>query len=219
MVTTVIPRRPSGIGGVYFAEASLPARVMVFLDYQNVHLIAHHRFHPAGTSATRTHIDPLKIGKLLVSRRRFESALVGVRVYRGEPSPEHQPAAAAASKGQARAWGAAPGVTVVRRPLRYPQTWPRDPAQEKGIDVALALDFLRLAVQMEYDVGILFSSDTDLLPALEAVVDLKLARVEVAAWHKAPRLRFRDTQLPWCHHLTEADYLSVADPTDYTKPP
>lgn len=109
------------------------------------------------------------------------------------------------------------GVTVVRHPVRYPPTWPKEPAQEKGIDVALAADFIELALDQEYDVGIVFSSDTDLVPILSKVVNRKLARVEVAAWTGAPRLQFPGTLLPWCHRLTRPDYLSVADPTDYTR--
>lgn len=207
-----------GMAGVYFAEAKVPTRVMVFLDYQNVHLGAHGKFHPAVTSPVNTHVDPLRIGTLLTSRRNEESTLVGVRVYRGRPNPLRQPTAAAANDRQARAWAAAAGVDVIRRPLRYPRSWPREAAQEKGLDVALAIDFVRCAWEQAYDVGILFSSDSDLVPALEAVVEIKVARVEVAAWVGTARLQLPGTQLPWCHHLTKADYLAVADPTDYTKP-
>lgn len=144
--------------------------------------------------------------------------LAGIRVYRGQPNPIFQPESAAASDRQVRAWTVASGVSVVRRQLRYPKAWPHVPAQEKGIDVALAVDVVTLAMRMEYDVGILFSSDSDLLPAVEAVVKLKLARVEVAAWSNSFRLRIPGTTLPWCHQLSKADYLTVADPTDYTKP-
>lgn len=115
---------------------------------------------------------------------------MGARVYRGEPSAALQPAAARAFLRQARRWRHTGLVTVVSRLLRYPKGWPESPSQEKGIDVALAVDFVRLALMREYDVGIIFSSDTDLLPALETVFDLKLAKIEVAAWSKAFRLRF-----------------------------
>jgi NYN domain len=125
---------------------------------------------------------------------------------------------ASAFSRQVGEWERSPLITTVVRPLRYPGDWPDAPAQEKGIDVALAIDFLRLAIEQAYDVGILFSLDTDLVPALEMVSTLKLARVEVAAWAKAFRLRLPGTTLPWCHHLSRADYLTVADPTDYTKP-
>ena len=33
-------------------------------------------------------------------------------------------------------------MTVIARDLRYPNDWPRRAAQEKGIDVALAVDFV-----------------------------------------------------------------------------
>jgi hypothetical protein len=50
----------------------------------------------------------------------------------------------------------------VQRPLRYPKAWPAERAQEKGVDVALAVDFVMLAVTGAHDVGILVSTDTDL---------------------------------------------------------
>ena len=80
---------------------------------------------------------------------------------------------------------------------------------------------MRLAVQGAYDVGILMSTDTDLLPALEAIRDIRTVRVhvEVAAWtgKGANRRLTTGGQLPWCHQLREADYLAVHDPTDYTR--
>ena len=63
-------------------------------------------------------------------------------------------------------------MKVIQRTLRYPSDWPSRKAQEKGIDVALAVDFVMMAVAEEYDVGVLMSTDTDLKPALEAVVAL-----------------------------------------------
>ena len=58
---------------------------------------------------------------------------------------------------------------MITRSLRYPRGWPTVPAQEKGIDVALAVDFVKLAVEGDYDVGVMLSTDNDLLPALEVV--------------------------------------------------
>lgn len=197
----------------------MTAKVMVFIDYQNVHLIAHKRFLPAGTSPSRTHVDPQRIGELIMSRRNHPSELAGIRVYRGRPSPSRQPSAAAAFDRQVAVWAATGPVAVTSRALRYPPGWPTSPAQEKGVDVALAVDFVRLAMQRAYDVGVVFSSDTDLLPALETVAAQRLARVEVAAWSNTFRLRFGATTRPWCHHLTTGDYQLVMDPTDYTKPP
>jgi len=68
------------------------------------------------------------------------------------------------------------------------------------------------------DVAIVFSSDKDILPAIETVVDLRAAHVEVAAWSEAPRLRFEGEQRPWCHYLSESDFLRVRDRFDYSAP-
>lgn len=75
----------------------------------------------------------------------------------------------------------------------------------------------------ECDVGILFSADTDLLPALESVLEIKgPGSVEVAAWksdtpgHYANRLQLPDQNL-WCHLLDRAEYHRLFDPKDYVK--
>lgn len=91
--------------------------------------------------------------------------------------------------------------------------------QEKGIDVALAIDFVVLALQDKYDVGILMSSDTDLRPALETVISLSSKKVEVTAWKgKRPNKRL---QLPenniWCHWLNLEAYKTCEDPHNYSQ--
>ena len=99
-------------------------------------------------------------------------------------------------------------MTVITRDLRYPPDWPRRPAQEKGIDVALAVDFVMMAARGEYDVGILFSSDTDLVPALEAVIALRPddpPACEVAAW-ACPR---RSPEVAVCQRRARPSSLAV----------
>jgi len=79
------------------------------------------------------------------------------------------------------------------------------------------MDFLRYAFVGAYDVGVIVSHDTDLIPALEAVRDLRLAHVEVAGWGGRSRLQYPNTRLPWHHTLREADSAAVRDDTDYLK--
>ena len=80
----------------------------------------------------------------------------------------------------------------------------------------IALDMATGALLDEYDVAILVSADTDLIPVVERVRAAG-KRCEVAAWRsldgRAPRL-----SLPglWCHWLDEEDYERVRDDTDYT---
>lgn len=80
----------------------------------------------------------------------------------------------------------------------------------------IALDMATGALLDEYDVAILVSADTDLIPVVERVRSAG-KRCEVAAWRSpgvgAPRL-----SLPglWCHWLDARDYDIVRDDTDYT---
>ncbi|MCE2530721.1 MAG: NYN domain-containing protein [Acidimicrobiia bacterium] len=126
-----------------------------------------------------------------------------------------------ASQRQVRFWSRHPKVRVITRPLRYPKTWPHGKAEENGIDVSLADDFVVMAIQGEYDVGILMSTDTDLRPALEAVLRLRAAHIEVSAWSSPQgnwrRLSIKSRRL-WCHWLDRDNYARVRDRRDYSRP-
>jgi uncharacterized LabA/DUF88 family protein len=197
----------------------MPDRVMVFIDYENVRRTARDHYAPLDVASEVGHIDPSRVADLLVARRRFASDLVAVHVYRGHPLSRRQPASAAAHSRQVATWSRDRRIAVHLRPLNY-LGWPASPPREKGIDVMLALDYFRLALVGAYDVGILFSRDTDLMPAVEAVRDLTNARMEVAAWGgpRTNRLQFPGTNLPWCHFLDQRAFDLVRDDTDYTKP-
>jgi hypothetical protein len=70
-------------------------------------------------------------------------------------------------------------------------------------------------------VAVVVSTDTDLVPALQAVCNLSRAlgkpRVERAAW-ECLRKRLRVPEVPlWCQSLTQAQYETVRDDTSYTK--
>ena len=158
-----------------------------------------------------------------LATRSKDRELLQVRVYRGRQDATREPRGYAANLRQSSRWQAHPSVKVIWRTLRYPRDWPQEPAEEKGVDVALAIDFVMMAVRGEYDVGVLMSTDTDLKPALEAVAGLvghPYPRCEVAAWsardQHSRRLSISGHRL-WCHWLGEDDYRSVADATDYTR--
>jgi uncharacterized LabA/DUF88 family protein len=178
-------------------------RVIVFVDYQNLWHSARNRFGGTG------HIWPRALGEVLVERRTRDSTLAGVRLYRGLPSPDRQSGAHRANERQAAVWDADPLVTVIRRPLQYPRDYPDQPAREKGIDVQIAVDLIRLATQGAYQTAIVFSRDTDLVPAIEAIRQIKTIRahIEVAGWAGD----VSQIRLPglWCHRLTADDYDTV----------
>jgi len=55
---------------------------------------------------------------------------------------------------------------------------------EKGVDVRLAVDIVTMAQAKQYDIGIVISSDTDLIPAMQAAQKLKRTIVYVGFEHQ-----------------------------------
>jgi len=92
---------------------------------------------------------------------------------------------------------------------------------EKGIDVELALDVVEGAIRREFDVGVIFSMDADLEPAIEHVQRFVPALdivIEVAAWSGVQRhpTRIGPHERVWCHWLGLAEYERVRDRRNYT---
>lgn len=206
-------------------------RIKVFVDYQNTYMRAREAFgDPKADPFTFGQVLPRRLGLLL--RQRGESVdpareLAEVRVYRGEPDAKRSPVGQAACQRQVRFWDAQARVTPITRPLHYlPVAWdgsgrPTDwEAREKGIDVMVALDMVMGAVRDEYDVCVLVSADTDLVPAIEAVLELG-KRLELASWRPdhgwGSRLAVPGRAL-WCHWLGHTDFDKVRDDNDYTRP-
>jgi hypothetical protein len=136
------------------------------------------------------------------------------------PDSTKDPKGYGAARRQMQGWRNEPNTEVLSRTLRYPGGWPTDKPQEKGVDVALAVDLVLMAVKKEFDVGVLVSNDTDLLPALEGVLALENSpvEVEVASWQPDSghgyRLRIPEVSL-WCNWLDRTDYEAAADRRDY----
>lgn len=87
----------------------MPDRVVVFMDYQNVHGWARRSFNRLNADPSVGHIDPLRLAHLFVHRRQRPSELAGVRLYRGRPNPDRQRRAAAANDRQTARWDSHPG--------------------------------------------------------------------------------------------------------------
>lgn len=206
---------------MYEGLRSVPQdRLVLFIDAQNLYKGARRAFFAPEASHSDGQFQPVRIGNLICSRPPPNTirSLEEVRVYTGRPDSTKEPETYAAHMKQCLAWRRA-GATVVARPLRYPPDWPNSKAQQKGVDVALAIDFVAYAIDGKYDIGVIASTDSDLIPALE-FVQRRFAppcRVEVVAW-TSPRSRNR-LSIPrssiWCHWLDRNDYDSVSDLTDY----
>jgi hypothetical protein len=223
-----LPRRSllqEGTGGVFCAGWFLSDRLILFVDAQNVYRGARTAFLPPERRETEPHVfgqvNPLLLGQRIAARTvgdRPPRSLVEVRVYTGRPDATRDPHTYAAHMRQCASWEKT-GITVVPRTLRYPRDYPSSRAVEKGIDVALAIDFVAHAVDGLFDVGVIVSKDTDLRPALEYVVKKCSSSciAEVASWHSEyskGRLSISTGNI-WCHFLDFNDYVAVHDPTDY----
>lgn len=215
-------------GGDYISGRVIvdrPERIAVFLDYQNIYSRGRDAFCNRLDPAVCGQVHPFRLAELISSRGRNPRQLVQVRVYRGRPDATRDPQGYGANVRQCAVWERTPLTKVITRQLRYPLNWPHQRPEEKGIDVALAIDFVTMAVRGEYDCGVIMSTDTDLKPALEAVLEMGRGRTyprcELAAW-SLPDQHARRLSVPgrriWCHWLDRADYESVADRTDYNIP-
>lgn len=206
-------------------------RVAVFIDYQNLYHGAREVFgDPLGDPSTVGQFMPQRLGLLL--KQLGEAAdphrdLTGVTVYRGQPGTKSHRNLRASFDRQVAEWRTLPLVTVKTRPLRYqPAGWSsgrpsRWRAQEKGIDVLMALDIAIGARDDCFDVAVVASADSDLVPAIEVAMNSG-KRVETAAWF-SPRFRRRPLTVPgrriWNHWLDGERFAHVRDDNDYSVRP
>lgn len=208
--------------GFTFWGCTVSLRVAVYVDYQNLHMSAHENWCDYNDPVEDCLLSPLAVAERIVAKRG-EGGLSAVRVYRGRPDPRKQATLASANDKQARQWEAdGPDlIRVVRRPLWYPHDWGQpgcyDRPREKGIDVQLAVEMVSHALDGLYDVGILVSRDSDLLPPVELIKKLGTPAVEVATWNGSSRLRLPSAELT-CHLLSDEDFDAVRDRRFYGKP-
>jgi uncharacterized LabA/DUF88 family protein len=201
-------------------------RTIVFIDAQNVYRRARDAFFDTknvDVPPSTGNVDHVALADYLIEHPPPGSKprmLEQVRIYTGRADPRRDPKTHSAHMHQCRKWQQR-GAEIIHRMLRYPGDWPESPAREKGIDVALAIDFIALAIADKFDIGILVSSDTDLVPALEFVLNRPEMNksVETAAWSHPPRYQFRlpvEGHKVHCHLLTWPVFSLVRDFTDFT---
>lgn len=142
-------------------------RTVVFIDYQNMYRSAREAFGWVSEGGHFGNFRPYGLGRQMV--REQPRILEQVRVYTGCHTPQRDAAQHAHMQRRMSAWIAeSPAkVEVFPRPLRYGRRGP----EEKGVDVELAIDFVRLAIDNVFDVAVLASADSDLVPSLKFVAD------------------------------------------------
>ena len=145
-------------------------RVVAFIDGQNLFFAAKETFrHPY------PNYDPASLARKVCDVRGWVT--VGIRFYTGIPDPSDNAFWNHFWNAKVAAMGTR-GIYTYSRPLRYRNKAITLPGggittalvgQEKGIDVRIALDIVRLALERSYDVALVFSQDQDLSEVAEEI--------------------------------------------------
>ncbi len=148
-------------------------RAVVFVDGQNLYHCAREAF-----GCSHPNYDILKLARWVCQQHGWE--LKQARFYTGYPS-------AADDKTWNEFWQrkllaiSRQGVHKFARPLRYRNKTfklgdgtevTRRVAEEKGIDVRIAIDLIKLALSNDYDVAVIFSQDQDLSEATNEIKEI-----------------------------------------------
>lgn len=192
-----------------------------FVDGQNLFKQAKRLF-----GHREPNFDPVALHREVCALAGFEAG--EVRVYTGMPAANRQPRWHGYWNNKIAAMKRA-GVVVTTRPLRYRKRRMYDEdgeievvtqAEEKGIDIRIALDLVRMARRDELTAAIIYSQDQDLnevVPEVEAIADLKGIEISLAsAFPDSPQSDFdrgidRTQWLPFDKQL----YDRCLDENDY----
>ena len=227
--------------GIIIFSLSRRERLHIFIDYQNCYRIARRAFGFESSAGTLGQFNPLALSELILKRRAplisfpnpASSEIQAISIYSGIPSNQHDPKGFNRCRRQFDSWRKLDErIHVISRELRYPKANQSGSArplpQEKGIDIALAIDFVSEAMSGAMDVGVLFSADSDFKPLVSLIKNRHLpVVVEVAAWKSDSFVRTgkktynqrlssdENPKLPFCHWLDAEDFASIRDSRDY----
>jgi uncharacterized LabA/DUF88 family protein len=198
-------------------------RCIAFFDGQNLFYAAKEAF-----GYPFPNYDPMLLAQTICKAQAWQ--LIGVRFYTGIPDPGVDPDRHFFWARKLQVMGTR-GIHTFTRPLRYQNKAIFLPngtmasaqvGREKGVDVRIALDVVRLALENGYDVGLLFSQDQDLS---EAVEDVRRVAKRDGRWIKlasafpvSPTYNNRRgvNQTDWVR-IDRTLYDSCIDPADYRR--
>ena len=170
--------------GPSFAEPPIK-RVIAFVDGQNLFYAAKQAF---GYDLPNFDIRTLS-RKICEAKKRWE--LVHVYFYTGTHTKSHSPFWHGFWVSKLRTMSRQENVTVFSRTLRYRQRRITPPGgtpfeytygDEKGVDVRIAIDVIRMAHKQDYDIAMIFSQDQDLS---EVAKEIRSIAKEQKRWMKA----------------------------------
>lgn len=208
----------------YTVRAEPPTkRAVAFFDGQNLFYAAKYAF-----GYSFPNYDPSKLAEAICASRGWY--LTQTRFYTGIPDPQDDAPWNHFWSAKLAAMGTR-GVYTFSRRLRYRnQTVPLPGGgsstvlvgQEKGIDVRIALDIVRMARSHEYDVALVFSQDQDLSEAADEVKDIstledRWIRVACAFPASPTYTNLRGINGTEWIRIDRSLYCACIDPADYRK--
>jgi len=199
-------------------------RAVAFIDGQNLYHAAREAF-----GYSYPNYDAKALSEAVCLKQGWQ--LEQTRFYTGVPDSSD-------NARWNRFWGAKllamsrQGISTYSRPLRYRNKLVTLPdgreysvltGEEKGIDVRIAIDVIRMAHRGEYDVAVIFSQDQDLS---EVARELRVIAREQGRWLKVAsafpasitaRNRRGIESTDWIR-IEKATYDLCLDPRDYRLP-
>ncbi|MCG3198790.1 MAG: hypothetical protein GHCLOJNM_03297 [bacterium] len=157
-------------------------RACAFFDGQNLYRTAKTAF-----GHHFPNYQPLQLAQAVCALKGW--TLASVHFYTGVPDVADDPQWNHFWTNKLRGMGKC-GIKTYSRPLRYRNQTVRLPdgtehtflvGQEKGIDIRIALDVVRMARSRDYDVALIFSQDQDLS---EVADEVKQISIEQDRWIK-----------------------------------
>jgi uncharacterized LabA/DUF88 family protein len=157
-------------------------RTIAFLDGQNLYHSVRESF-----GYTYPNYDVLALSRTICQKKNWE--LIQARFYTGVPDKSDDPLWSEFWSHKLAMLGRQ-GVHTFSRSLRYRNRIIKLPdgtehtflaGEEKGIDVRIALDIIRMAHHEEYDVALIFSQDQDLS---EVAKEIRTIAQEQGRWIK-----------------------------------
>ncbi len=151
-------------------------RAVAFFDGQNLFYAVKYAF-----GYNYPNYDPQALAAEVCRTRGWH--LAGIHFYTGIPRIEDDPAWNHFWTAKLAVMGTR-GIRTITRHLKYRNQTVALPngttttilvGQEKGIDVRIALDVVRMARQESYDIAVIFSQDQDLIEAADEVKSISAA--------------------------------------------
>lgn len=201
--------------------------VAIVIDYQNMHLCGWDSYADNdGGGRYSVMLNPVELSKVVAGK--YGSWPRRVMIFRGLPDRNRK--SYWYDREQERVWKAESerlGINAefITRPMKCNEAILEDGTmnehiEEKGIDIACALEFVDMAYRGDYDHVVLCSHDTDFGPALEKALEYG-ADVAQAYWSDGCSQEFRPIRLRGgleCPvlKLTQEDYAQCLDGHDWS---